>query len=124
MGPVKTHVIQLDEHDDVVSVRDKMAGGRAPRLLLVYPKRSRILDRTLDLMLLQRHAAGLGAQLALVTRSATVRRAAGPLGIPVFRDTPDAQQFIWPEQARGPRLKRVGSWRLSPSTPQCAHQIA
>jgi len=105
---LKTHIIRLDDHDDVVSVRDKMAGGRAPRLLLVYPKRGRILDRTLDLRLLQRYAVSQGAQLALVARAASVRRAAAPLGIPVFRSTPDAQQYLWPEQVRDQRLRRVG----------------
>lgn len=119
MGAVKTHIIPLDEHDDVVSVRDKMAWGRAARLLLVYPSRGRILQRSLDLRLLQRQAAAQGASLALVTRSAQVRRVAASLGIPVFRDAATAQRYHWPAPTRGPRLKRVGPrpdfrlWRAS-----------
>jgi hypothetical protein len=60
---MKTHVLQLDVHDDVISVRDKMAWAKTPRLVLVLPRRGRILERTLDLRHLQRHADGLGVSL-------------------------------------------------------------
>jgi len=62
---MKTQVIQLDLHDDVTSVRDKMSWAKTPRILLVYPRRSHNLGRLLDLRLLQRHASILGAQLAI-----------------------------------------------------------
>ncbi|MEZ0396887.1 MAG: baseplate J/gp47 family protein [Anaerolineales bacterium] len=116
---MKTHIIHLDEQDDVVSARDKMTWGRAARLLLVYPRRGRILWRTFDLRLLQRQAASQGASLALVTRSAEVRRAAASLGIPVFRSEAEAQRYHWPQPRRGPRFKRLGPrpdfrlWRAS-----------
>ncbi len=121
---MKTHVIHLDEHDDVVSARDKMTWGRAARLLLVYPKRGRILRRAFDLRLLQRQAVSQGASLALVTRSAEVRRAAAGLGIPVFRSEAEAQRYHWPKPPRGPRFKRVGPrpdfrlWRASLEQPE------
>jgi hypothetical protein len=95
---MKTQVIQLDVHDDVISVRDKMSWAKTPRLLLVFPRRGRILARTLDLRLLQRHAAGLGAQLAIVTRSAEIGTAARELKIPVFDTSVTAQRQGWPEQ--------------------------
>ncbi len=123
---MKTHVIHLDEHDDVVSARDKMTWGRAARLLLVYPKRGRILWRTFDLRLLQRQAASQGASLALVTRSAEVRRAAAGLGIPVFRTVNEAQRYHWPAPECGLRFKRVGPrpdfrlWRASLEQPEAS----
>ena len=73
---MKTQVIQLDVHDDVTSIRDKMSWAKTSRILLVYPRRSRILKRTLDLRLLQRHALLLGAQLAIVAPSADIRQSA------------------------------------------------
>ena len=103
---MKTQVIQLDEHDDVISVRDRMSWTKTPRLLLVFPRHGRILDRTLDLRLLKRHALGLGAQLALVTRSGDVRTAAGELEIPVFTTSVQAQRSAWPVPSASPRPRR------------------
>ena len=92
---MKTQVIQLDSHDDVTSVRDKMSWAKTERILLVFPRRSRILARTLDLRLLQRHAATLGAQLAIASRSDELRRLAGGLGIPAFATVVSAQRQDW-----------------------------
>jgi hypothetical protein len=107
---MKTQVVHLELHDDVVSVRDKMSWAKTARILLVWPPRKHILNRSLDLLLLQRHATSLGAQLGLVTRSAEIRRAAGELGIPVFATTAEAQSRQWRNQTsrskpvrRGPR---------------------
>jgi hypothetical protein len=95
---MKTHVIELDPHDDVTSVRDKMSWAKTERILLVFPRRSRILVRILDLHLLQRCAAMLGAQLAIVTRSGDLRRAAQGVGIPVFRAVAIAQRKTWEKE--------------------------
>ena len=92
---MKTQVIQLDIHDDVTSVRDKMSWAKTPRILLVYPRRSRTLKRSLDLRLLQRHALLLGAQLAIVAPSAEVRQSAQELGIPIFKTAAIAQRRTW-----------------------------
>jgi hypothetical protein len=108
MGAMKTQVIQLDHQDDVISVRDKMTWVRTPRLLLVYPKRRAALARTLDLLLLQRHASSLGVQLGLVTTSSDVRHRARELDIPVFTNTLAAQKAEWPESARNLKLRRKG----------------
>lgn len=107
---MKTHVIQLDEHDDLTSVRDKMAWAKAPRILLIYPHRLRLVPRTFDLLLLKRHAASLGAQIAVVTRSAALRDRCAELGLPVFPTSSAAQRADWgglpaasPPARRGPR---------------------
>jgi hypothetical protein len=92
---MKTQVIQLDPHDDVTSVRDKLLWAKTPRILLVYPRRSRILARTLDLRLLQRHAVSLGAQLAIVAQLEEIRLAARELGIPIFKTAAIAQRKTW-----------------------------
>ncbi|MGD0610035.1 MAG: baseplate J/gp47 family protein [Anaerolineales bacterium] len=105
---MKSQVIQLDSHDDVISIRDKMSWAKTPRVLLVFPRRSRILTRPLDLRLIKRHADGLGIQLALVSRSTEVRQAAEELKIPVFRNSSIAQRSAWPEREKGSPAFRRG----------------
>jgi hypothetical protein len=94
---MKTQLIPLESHDDLISVRDRMSWAKTPRILLVWPKSERIDLRPLDLKVLQRHAASLGAQLGLVTRHRNIRREAASLGIPVFISTGEAQRVQWPE---------------------------
>jgi hypothetical protein len=102
---MKTQLIPLESHDDLISVRDRMSWAKTPRILLVWPKSERIPLRPLDLKVLQRHAASLGAQLGLVTRHRNIRREAQALDIPVFNSTGQAQRYPWPE--RNLRRKRT-----------------
>jgi hypothetical protein len=130
---MKTQLIPLESHDDLISVRDRMSWAKTPRILLVWSKSERIPLRALDLKVLQRHAAALGAQLGLVTRRRAIRREAQALGIPVFGSTGEAQRVPWPERDlrgkrewRRPRRDlrrlrrqvRVGeeAWRSHPAT--------
>jgi len=102
---LKTQIITLESHDDLISVRDKLSWAKTPRILLVWPKYAKVTLRVLDLKVLQRHADSLGAHLGLVTRRAKVRRDAESLGIPVFVSTTKAQRDPWPDSA--PRTRRI-----------------
>ena len=102
---MKTQIITLESHDDLISVRDKFSWAKTPRILLVWPKYEKVSLRILDLKVLQRHADSLGAQLGLVTRRANVRRDAESLRIPVFESTTAAQKELWPEST--PRSRRI-----------------
>jgi hypothetical protein len=102
---MKTQIITLETHDDLISVRDRLSWAKTPRILLVWPKGERIVLRPLDLKVLQRHADALGAQLGLVTRLASVRREAEALRMPVFESSRAAQRDAWP--ARRKRKQRV-----------------
>ncbi len=102
---MKTKIITLESHDDLISVRDKLSWAKTPRILLVWPKYEKVTLRLLDLKVLQRHADSLGAQLGLVTRRVNVRRDAESLGIPVFKSTTTAQRDLWPDSA--PRKQRT-----------------
>jgi len=105
---LKTQIITLASHDDLISVRDKLSWAKTPRILLVWPKYEKVTLRVLDLKVLQRHADSLGAQLALVTRRAKVRHDAESLGIPVFVSTTKAQRELWPvPAARSRRIPKV-----------------
>lgn len=93
---MKTHLIVLEPHDDLVSVRDRMAWAKTPRILLIWPVGGRIGLRPIDLKILQRQAHSLGATLGLVTRDRRVRREANALGMPVFKSPSAAQRDRWP----------------------------
>ncbi len=107
---MKTKIITLESHDDLISVRDKLSWAKTPRILLVWPKYEKVTLRLLDLKVLQRHADSLGAHLGLVTRRMNVRRDAESLGIPVFKSTSAAQKDLWPDSV--PRTQRI------PKTPR------
>jgi len=97
---VKTQIITLESHDDLISVRDRMSWAKTPRILLVWPKYEKIVLRQVDLKVLQRHASSLGAQLGLVTRERRVRGDAEALRIPVFVSAGEAQRLPWPKLKR------------------------
>jgi hypothetical protein len=99
---MKTQVIQLELHDDVASLRDKMSWAKTERILLVTPSRSRLLSRKLDLLVIQRHAVALGAQLGIVARSKDKRRLIESLGIPAFRTVGSAQRQPWETKKEPP----------------------
>ena len=97
---MKTQIITLESHDDLISVRDRMSWAKTPRILLVWPKYEKVALRQVDLKVLQRHALALGAQLGLVTRRRRVRQDAEALRIPVFESTGQAQRIAWPKPRR------------------------
>jgi hypothetical protein len=107
---MKTQLIQLDPYDDVISVRDKMGWSQTSRILLVWPERSKILTRQLDLLQLQRYSASLGAQLALVTNDPIVREVAQALNLPIFETTLQAQSTRW----RSRRRRHMRPRRMNP----------
>ena len=104
---MKTQIITLESHDDLISVRDRMSWAKTPRILLVWPKYEKITLRQVDLKVLQRHALSLGAQLGLVTRARRVRVDAEALRIPVFESTGQAQRVAWPKPRRRRWLHRA-----------------
>ncbi len=92
---MKTQILQLEPHDDLVSALDKMGWGKSARIILVWPKKTRLLRRRLDLVLLQRRSHALGAQLCLVTNDPRVRYFAFQTGITVFSTLRKAQNKPW-----------------------------
>src|SRR6185436_3135011 len=104
---MKTQIITLESHDDLISVRDRLSWAKTPRILLVWPKYEKVTLRQVDLKILQRHALTLGAQLGLVTRARQVRADAEALGIPVFESTGQAQKVAWPKVRRRKWRHRV-----------------
>ena len=108
---MKTHLLVLESHDDLISVKDKMSWAKTPRILLIWPKGERIALRPLDLKMLQRQARSLGATLGLVARDPRIRREAAALGLPVFASPRAAQADLWPV----PKLPKFPKFRKSPA---------
>jgi hypothetical protein len=106
---MKTQLLVLETHDDLISVKDKMSWAKTPRILLIWPKGEQVELRPLDLKMLQRHARSLGATLGLVARDPRIRREAAALGLPVFASPRAAQSDLWPV----PRPPRFSKSRMS-----------
>lgn len=106
---MKTQIIKLEEHDDLISIRDRMGWGKTGRILLVWPQDGAILLNQLEITLLQRHSQTLGAQLGLITRDGEIRTHASELGIPTYRNLHQAQQAIWrtPRRIRREQTNRA-----------------
>lgn len=107
---MKIQIIQLESHDDSLSTRDKMGWSQTGQILLVWPPRGRILNRKLDLLLLQRHSKSLGVKLAIVSNDSEVIHNAEQLGLPVFENTRQALDTPW----RGKRRRIVRIRREQP----------
>lgn len=114
---MKTQVIHLEPHDDLISISDRMAWTKTPRLLLVWPKRGRVAVRPYDLTLLRRRAWSLGAELGLVCQDGEIRQMARELDIPCFTSTKTAQLNPWATAVRvlppNPEKKNMRAWRAS-----------
>ncbi|HEY61297.1 MAG TPA: hypothetical protein G4N95_01465 [Anaerolineae bacterium] len=92
---MKTQIIQLESHDDVDSVKDKMNWSQTPRILLVWLDHGNVLTSKLDLLFLLRYAEKLGGQLAVVSHNPIIKSNAKDLGIPLFNNTKSAQIASW-----------------------------
>jgi hypothetical protein len=92
---MKTQIIHLEPYDDIYSAKDKMGWGQTARILLVWPARGHVLNRPVDLIMLKRHSADLGSQLAFVVKDANIKMHAQELGIPIFNSTRKAEKNHW-----------------------------
>ena len=104
---MKTNVIHLEVHDDVISIKDKMAWQSCQRMILVWPKQGRILHNELELVLLNREARSLGAELALVTHHPVIREWALDSNLPLFASISAAEKTVWKPDARGSVAKKT-----------------
>ncbi|MEW6084030.1 MAG: baseplate J/gp47 family protein [Chloroflexota bacterium] len=109
---MKTKIITLESHDDLISVRDRMSWAKTPRILLVVPKFEKVTLKQADFKILQRHASTLGAQLGIVTRVRRVREDAEELGIPVFESTGEAQMVAWMQAPQKKVMRRAPAKNL------------
>ncbi len=91
----KADYIQLENADDVGSIRDRLSFLRGQRVLLIWPEEGTILTRKLDLVLIQREAMRRAIRLALVTHDAEVIRHARELDISTFETIGASERGRW-----------------------------
>ena len=72
-----------------------MSWSQTGRILLVFPRKGKVLHHRLALVLIKRAADELGAQLAFVTHDSEVRFYAHQIGIPVYKNLRQAQHTHW-----------------------------
>jgi hypothetical protein len=92
---MKTTLIQIDPHDDLTSIKDKMTWSKSARMLLFFPSGYPLFQTDLVLRLIQRYSVNLGSQLAIVTRDSILKNIAEGMGIPCFSSAPQAEKRLW-----------------------------
>jgi hypothetical protein len=92
---VKVQIIYLTPEDDIHSTRDMLSWVKAPRALLVWPDRGRVLSRRLDLVLLKRYASQRQMQIGLLTFDPDIRKDAHEVGIPLFESLETLPEERW-----------------------------
>jgi len=105
---MKTQILQLETHDDVISILDKIGWTQTERVLIVLPRRRRILTHKLDLLRLKRHSQKRGCQIAFVTNDPLVKALAREVNVPIFHSIQKANQAEWAQETDS---------RYSPSIP-------
>lgn len=100
---MKTTTILLQNYDNLDSILDRLnqqmqSEDCAPRLLLIWPKRGRLLQDALEFAQVRDFAARSGRQLALIPNSEIVRDLAAEQRIPVFTQRSQAENADWKER--------------------------
>ncbi len=97
-------IIYLEDDDDIASIRDRLDWAQSKQVLLVVPPGNKVLASTLNLKLLQRHAANLALEVALITKDRVTQELAYELGLPFFSSAARAQRRGWHGGARAEEL--------------------
>lgn len=113
--PERPEFIQLEQGEDVPSVRDRLSFHHRKRVLLIWPEEGTVLTRKLDLVLIQRDAMRRGIQLALVTHDPQIIKHAGELTISTFETIGASDQGRWKRGRTGVFSKHF--WRPKKDTP-------
>ena len=92
---MKTTIVKLEPHDDVISIKDKISWCKSERIILVFPNKARKSLQQLDLILIKRSSIAQGATLAIVTRDSRLREIAAAVGLQVFSSVPKAEKTRW-----------------------------
>jgi hypothetical protein len=85
-------VIELEDHDDVNTVRDRLLTAQSPRVLLVIPWDSPSLRTPVDMQVVRRTGEANGIEVAIASTEGEVRAAAHDVGLPAFRSVDAAQR--------------------------------
>ena len=112
-------ILELHEHEDVHSIRDRLENAQADRALLVIPPYSDVLKKRVDLQRIRRFAQQKRLEIALVTHDVRQRALAAELGVPTFLTVEAGQRR---QRWRRPVDDGFGPYR--PPDRSQAHQAA
>jgi hypothetical protein len=90
MEPIQ--VIELEDHDDVNTIRDRLLTAQSSRVLLVLPWDSPSLRTPVDMQVVRRCGEANGIEVAIASTEGEVRAAAHDVGLPAFRSVDAAQR--------------------------------
>ena len=85
-------VIELEDHDDVNTIRDRLLTAQSSRVLLVIPWDSPALRTPVDMQVVRRCGEANGIEVAITSTEGEVRAAAHDVGLPAFRSVDAAQR--------------------------------
>ncbi len=91
----ETEYLQLEAIDTVVTVRERLSRLRGRRVLLIWGPDSPLLQRKLDLVLIQRAADRRAIQLALVSGDKHIIAHASELNISCFASVESSERERW-----------------------------
>jgi len=101
---MKTHILRLESQDTATSICDKMTWAKAPRVLLVFPRRRPPQLNRLELTIILRNANNGGHQLAILTVDRQLSKVAQATGIPVFSSIVPAERLPWRSRRKKPPI--------------------
>jgi len=91
----KPEFVQIENGEDVSSIKDRLTFIRGQRVLLIWPEEGTALTRKLDLVLIQREAMRRAIRLALVTHDPVVIQHATELNISTFETIGASERGRW-----------------------------
>lgn len=98
---MKKDVIYIDTEDDITSIIDKVKHADAPIVALVPPKRTGVLQSTVNLRLMQRAAESANKRVVLITSDQTLTALAGGLAFPVAKNLQSKPEIASLDTAEG-----------------------
>jgi hypothetical protein len=79
-------VIYIDAEDEITTIIDKVKNSSSKLVALVMPKRSSVLQSTVNMKLLKRAADSAKKQMVLITGESSLLPLAGEIGLPVAKN--------------------------------------
>lgn len=123
---MKTTIIQLEEFDQIASIKDKISNSPTQRVLLVWPDSGYLNLKPLDYLVILRYAYLLDIQLACVLDDPVVVRFMKEQGISTFHSIPESNKKPWRKpkiinfinkEANNERKTRINEYLETKSSP-------
>jgi hypothetical protein len=116
-------IIYLEPDEEITSVIDKMKNANSPRLGLVIPREATLLQSIVNLRLLQREAASLNKEIAVVTTDKIGRNLAAQVGLQVFSSVEEQKPIYQPPQIK-PDISEVIELDETPKNEELSAEAA